>query len=105
MTVTNPLGPNEKVVDVDVKRTYEDDPDDSDICFYVETATNLIYDVRLFPECALIRPAHPDFSSLLERISLQEFASKFEEFMGDPKVIQNFMWGAEIDSIEIEKKS
>lgn len=99
MIDTNPLGPDER--EVNVKREYEADEDESS--FWVERATNLIYEVRLFPDFALLRPAHPDETSNLERMSLVTFASKFDEYFGDVQTIKDFMWGAEIDSIEITR--
>ena len=102
MTVT---GPDEKEVTVEVRREYENDlPDNDDSLFYTEKATNLIYEVRFFPDFALVRPAHPEFASVLEKIELVAFTERFEEYGGDPQPIRDFLWGAGIYSIEIEKK-
>jgi len=103
MIDTDPTGPNEEEVTVDVKREYKDD-EVVEGSFYVEKETDLIYEVRFFPNFALVRPAHPEFTSLLERLDLLVFASKFNEFLGDPRTVQNFMWGAETDLIEITRK-
>lgn len=103
MTDIGPLGPNEREIKVEVKREYEDDgePESS---FYVERATCLIYEVRFFPEFALVRPAHPEFLGNLQRMDLMAFAEQFEEFYGDSQPIKDFMWGGSIDSFEISKK-
>lgn len=99
------IGPNEEEVLAQVKRTYEDDTEDEpESSFYVERETSLIYEVRFFPEFALVRPAHPEYLSVLERMSLMEFANKFDEYYGDPQAIHDFMWGRGIHSIEITRK-
>lgn len=96
------IGPNEKEVTAEVKREFEQDEDESS--FYVERTTSLIYEVRLFPDFALIRPAHPEYLSALERMDIIKFAQSFDEYLGDPQEIRDFMWGNGIHSIEIKYK-
>lgn len=84
------------------KREYDEDEPES--LFYVEKRTRFIYEVKLFPEFALIRPAHPDFSANVERIPLTDFAVGFDEYWGDSQAIRNFLWGDDHDGMEIEKK-
>lgn len=84
-------GPEESEVTVSMRREYEQDEPDS--CFYVEKISNLIYEVKLFEDYALIRPAHPEFSMNLERMDLLQFSKEFEEFTGDSQKIHEFLWG------------
>lgn len=105
MIDTDPLGPDEEEVRVDVKREYEDDSEkEPESSFYVEKNSRLIYEVRFFPDFALVRPAHPDYASALERLDLMTFASNFDEFLGDPQIIRDFMWGGQVSSIDVERK-
>ena len=103
MTGIDPKGPDEEVT-LAVQRDYEED-NEPEGSFYVEKASRLIYEVRFFPDFALVRPAHPHFSASLERLDLMTFANNFDEFLGDPQVLKDFMWGADIDSMVIEKKN
>lgn len=87
-----------------VKREYEDDLEDDESTFYVEKETRYIYAVRFFPEFALVRPVHPDFYSNVDRVPLVAFASNFEEYFGDSQAIRDYLWGADVDSVQVEKK-
>jgi hypothetical protein len=105
MIDTDPLGPDETEVTVEVKRDYEDDLEkEPEGSFYVQKETGFIYEVRFFPDFALVRPAHPDYSTALERMDLLRFSELFDEFFGDPQVVKDFMWGANLDTIEVERK-
>lgn len=50
---------------------------------YVDKQSQLIYDTQLFDGYALVRPASPALYQFIEKISLSEFASRFEEFCGN----------------------
>lgn len=84
------------------KREYEEDEPESH--FYVEKSTRYIYEVKFFPEFALVRPAHPDFSAAVNRMSLVNFVGEFEEYLGDAQAIKNFLWGADLEGVSVEKK-
>lgn len=88
-----------------VKREYEDDLEDElESTFYVEKNTRFIYEVKFFPEFALVRPAHPDFAAAVERMPLVTFANNFEEYFGDAQAIRDYLWGADVDGVQVEKK-
>lgn len=91
--------------DHEVKRKYEDDTsEEPESQFYVERESRLIYEVKFFPEFALIRPAHPDCTAAVERLSLVAFANNFEEYGGNPQDIRDYLWGAEIGDVNVEKR-
>ncbi len=102
MIVTNP---NEEIVaDVstveDEHREYE-----SESSFYVERQTGYIYEVKLFPEYALVRPATPEASANVMRTDIIQFAHEFTEYLGDPQAIRDYLWGAETpENIVIDRK-
>ena len=100
MIVTNPKTREERI---EVTREYEED-NEPEGTFYVEKETRLLYEVRFFPEHALVRPAHPDFMSNLEKMDLITFAHKFEEFLGEQQAVRDFLWGPTTSSIEIKRK-
>ena len=102
MTTDTDLNTNVEEVQPEVKRDYEED--DIESMFYVEKSSRLIYEVKLFPEFALVRPAHPDFSSAVERVDLIKFAGLFDEYLGDMQAIRDFLWGADVESLGVEKK-
>lgn len=97
-TDTNPT-PEEQYV----KREYEDD-DEPESLFYVEKATGFIYEVKLFADFALVRPAAPDYASAVQKISLLDFSKHFDEYLGNYKTIRDFLWGHDMESIGVEKK-
>jgi exoribonuclease II len=84
------------------KREYEHDEPES--LFYVEKATRFIYEVKFFPDCALVRPAHPELNAAVNKISLIQFANEFEEYWGDARAIQDFLWGGDSEGVRVEKK-
>lgn len=98
MTVTSPT----VAKDLIVPRTYEADEPDS--VFYVHRESRVIWEVQLFPDFALIRPAVSDSSSLISQIDLVSFARDFEEFLGDPAVVKKFLWGAHEPIVEATSK-
>lgn len=90
--------------DYEVKRDYEEDQDEPESCFYVERANRFIYEVKFFPEFALVRPAHPDYTSAVQRVPLINFVKEFEEYQGDVQMIRDYLWGAEVEGVIVEKK-
>lgn len=84
------------------QREYE--VDEPEPLFFVERDTRFIYEVKLFPEFALVRPAHPDFASAVERIPLVKLATSFDEYWGDPQAVKDFLWGGGDETVEVERK-
>lgn len=66
---------------------------------YTEKATSLLYKVQLFEDFVLVRPASPGFESVTEKLSLTEFADRFDEFWGDRAQLRKLM-GEEIETDE-----
>lgn len=50
-----------------------------------ERESDLLYEAELFDDFVLVRPASPDFDTLLERVSFLEFEQRFDEFWGSPE--------------------
>jgi hypothetical protein len=103
MIVTNPEF--EEII-ADVKRQYEDNSqEDPESSFYVERSTGYIYEVKLFPEYAIIRPATPEASANIMREDLVKFAQAFTEYLGDHQAIRDYLWGAgSPENIVIDRK-
>jgi hypothetical protein len=74
------------------KGSFDVEIDRSAYNFYTEKATRLIYDVRFFGDCVIVRPATPWFADAIQKMPKAEFDELFEEFWGDPTEI--------IDAIE-----
>jgi hypothetical protein len=79
----------------------EDTPDDDeldaideiteDCILYVEKDTRLIFEVKFFPEFALVRPASPLLYRYIRRVDLYEFGKYFDEFDGDHAAVHDFL--------------
>ena len=87
---------------VELTREYE--VDEPEALFYVEKETSFIYEVRLFPEYALLRLAMPDYQPPVTRIDLIAFTKLFDEYHGDHKEIRSFLFGSESEAIVVTKK-
>lgn len=57
---------------------------------YADKKTGLVYEAQLADSSALVRPASPALYSFIERISLDEFYDRFEEFSGDRDAVKAF---------------
>lgn len=62
--------------------------------FYTEKSTRLIYDVRFFDDCVIVRPATPWFAEVIKKLTLPEFEAEYEEYWGDPTEIIDAIEGA-----------
>jgi hypothetical protein len=60
---------------------------------YVEKKTKIIYEVKFFDNCVLVRPATPGLYLAIRRISHDEFSKDFDEFSGDTKEVREFIKG------------
>ena len=70
------------------------DEDESGLTrFYTERSTYLIYEVKLFDNYVIARPATPGFEQLLRKLSWNDFLTEFEEYQGDPYDLQAFLEG------------
>lgn len=58
---------------------------------YTEIKTRVIYEVKFFDDCALVRPFvitggdRPE----VERLDLSEFMNRFEEYAGDASMVED----------------
>ena len=70
-----------------------EDEDEKDIFYdiYVETSTNLIYEVQFFDTFALVRPASPNLYLAIRKVSIMDFAKEFHEFLGDAQQVRAFL--------------
>jgi hypothetical protein len=78
------------------------DPDDGmetdafdDAVYYVETETNLIYEVKFFDGFVLARPASPAFYLAIRKIDILTFSKEFHEYSGDSERLRAYLWGVE----------
>lgn len=83
-------------------REYE--VDEPETAIYVEKATSFIYEVKLFPDFALVRLAMPDYQPPVQRVDLLTLAELFEEFAGDEREIRSLLFGSTASNILVEKK-
>jgi hypothetical protein len=67
--------------------------EDSDIFYdiYVETQTNLIHEVQLFEDFALVRPASPNLYLAIRKLPLLEFSKEFHEYLGDCQAVRDYL--------------
>lgn len=87
---------------------HEDEPDDGyeneDCLLYVERDTRLIFEVKFFPEFALVRPASPLLYRYVRRVDLYEFSKFFDEFDGDHEAVFEFLNNGGNLEIEVVEK-
>lgn len=64
--------------------------------FYTEKSTRFLYEVQFFEGFVLHRPATPEFSDVLTKVSYRQFEEEFEEFLGDADLLRDHIegWGA-----------
>lgn len=79
-----------------------DEPESS---FYREKETNLLYEVKLFPDFALIRLIMPEIQVPVHRIDILTFSELFEEFHGDTKELRSIMFGASPSNFLVSKSN
>lgn len=86
---------------------WEDEPstefeeDDSDLFhdIYVETSTSLIYEVQMFSDFCLVRPASPQMYAGIRKLSMVQFSKEFHEYCGDHEAVRNYLRNAGADFI------
>lgn len=83
----------------------EYDQDEPDSSFYVEKTTNFVYEVKLFPEFAMIRLAMPDYQPPVQRIDILVLSELFNEYCGDVKELRSMLFGSTASNMLVEKKS
>lgn len=54
---------------------------------YTERDTTRLYEVQMFENFALIRPMTIGYQSEPEKVSIDEFEKRFDEFAGDSKIL------------------
>ena len=97
MTVINPEFKGE----YEVQRDYEYDEPES--VFYVEKQTDFLYEVKFFPDFALVRLAMPDHQPPVQRVDLVTFADLFDEYCGDVSELRKLLFGSAASHILIKK--
>ncbi len=85
------------------EREYE--VDEPEPAFYTEKETHLLYEVKLFPDFALIRLIMPDVQLPVHRIDIMTFTELFEEYNGDLKELRSILFGSKPSSILISKSN
>lgn len=60
------------------------------VLHYVDKNNQLIYEVQVLSDCVLVRPATPALYKMIERLTMEEFDNRFEEFYGDLAVVKAF---------------
>lgn len=75
--------------------------DDRDLFndLYVETSTNLLYEVHMFDNFCLVRLASPNFYADIRKFSHVDFSREFHEFTGDHETARDMLRGAQADFI------
>lgn len=74
-----------------------------DAMFYVETDTNLLYEVKFFDTFVLARPASPAFYLAIRKLDHMTFSREFHEYGGNPDAVKAYLWGIEGDApLEIQ---
>lgn len=88
-----------------LKREYENDEPDvvEESSFYVEKATSLIYEVKLFPEFVLVKPVMLDFQPPVTRLDLMAFIEAFEEYVGDSKALRTMLFSGTNEPIVVNR--
>lgn len=64
---------------------------DDKVYLYVETKTRLIYEVKFLEGLVLLRMACPEFYNVSQRLTDQEFAENFTEYLGNPDQVFEFL--------------
>lgn len=73
--------------------------------FYTEKSTGFIYEVKLFPDFAMIRPATPEALANISKISLVQLVHEFTEYLGEAQAIREYLWGSGTpENIVVDKK-
>lgn len=71
----------------------EEEQDDLFPDIYVEKSSKVLFEVKFFDGFCLVRPATPMFYTAIRKISLDDFTSNFEEFLGDLEEVRDALRG------------
>lgn len=55
---------------------------------YMHKKTHLLYDVKFFDDCVIVRPVSPEFYHQIERLSYNDLAESYEESYVDVKALR-----------------
>lgn len=66
---------------------------------YVETATNMLYEVHMFDTFVLARIASPNQYAGVRKLTHVEFSGEFHEYGGDPQAVKDYLRNAAPDFI------
>lgn len=72
-----------------------------DYILYVEKSTRLIFQVKLFEDFAIVRPASPALYRDVRKLTLGRFTQDFEEFCGDHQQVFDFLHRGGDSELEI----
>lgn len=62
---------------------------------YRDKNTNLIHEVKLFEDFALVRPLNPSLRREMQKVDLMTLVKYFEEYAGDHTSVYNYLEGAD----------
>lgn len=54
----------------------------------MEKKTNILYDVKYFPDYVIVRPVSPSMYSYIRKMSYTDLAERFEESFVDVKALR-----------------
>jgi hypothetical protein len=66
---------------------------------YIDKNTNLIYEVKLFEEYALVRPLDPSQRRNIKKLTHTEFSGAFDEYHGNQDAVYDYLAGNDTDLI------
>lgn len=75
---------------------------------YVERDTSLLYEVQLFEDFAIVRPATPGFEQAMEKLNHADLGTRFDEYSGIQEQVYEHMSQGELaegGGIMTERKS
>lgn len=55
---------------------------------YMHKRTHLLYDVKFFDDCVIVRPVSPEFYHQIARLSYNELSEDYEESYVDAKALR-----------------
>lgn len=55
---------------------------------FMEKKTNILYDVKYFPDYVIVRPVSPSMYSYIRKMSYSDLSERFEESFVDVKALR-----------------
>jgi hypothetical protein len=66
---------------------------------YTEVATNMLYEVQMFSDFVLVRPASPSLYTAIRKLSVIDFSKEFREYYGDAEAVRETLRSSRADLI------